>query len=282
MGHCLICKSKNYHILFNYDFPDQYELAVGVKNENYNRKWVKCKECDFCYSIYSRDEEIINKIYQSSYRSANSSWRKQSPEDLFKKIIKLPDNESETKLRVDWIKKNITSILESEIIISKNPPFNLLDIGGGSGVFAYKFQEGDKNWISHVIDPDENAEFIISQLKIPLFKGYYYPNKFDKKFDLISLIYILEHLNNPISFLNNIKKDMNSNAFVYIEVPDALSFKYKDKADDIFNSCHLWMFNPNTLIRLLNECRFQVFCLNRIKTKRGHYALMLLGGKIFN
>ena len=279
MDYCLVCKSKDYNIIFNYDSPDQYEMAVGVKNENYNRKWVKCKKCNFCYSIYSRDKKIINKIYQNSYRSVNSSWRKQSPEESFEKIIKLPDNESETKLRVDWIKKNITSIWESGILKPNNPPFNLLDIGGGNGVFAYMFWEGDKNWVSHVIDPDENADFIDSKFQIPFIKGYYSPNKFNKKFDLISLIYILEHLTDPISFLKSVKKDMNSNAFLYIEVPDVLSFKYKDKIDDIFNSCHLWMFDPNNLIRLLNECGFQVFCLNRIKTKRGHYALMLLTGK---
>lgn len=283
MEHCLLCKSEGYNIIFDYDAPDQYELAVGVKPEGYKRQWVQCTTCGFYYSLYSRDKAVLNRIYESSYRSQNAAWRKRSPEELFRIITALSREESETKSRVEWIKKNIISLWKDGIITKKTPPFNFLDIGGGNGVFAYEFGEEksteEKIWVPHVIDPDENAQFLKSKLKMEFIQSEYKSGLFGKKFDLISLIYVLEHLTNPKFFIENLIQDTNSDSLIYIEVPDALCFRFRPKTDDIFNSCHLWMFDGYTLITFLNDCGLEIFCLNRIKTKRGHYALMALAGK---
>jgi len=275
--NCLICQSKDYRVIFSYDEPDQYEVAVEVSKEGYFRKWVQCKQCGFYYSIYSREKNIIDKVYTSAYRDKNSSWRKDSPEERFKRVTALPEGESETKLRVNWIKKNINNNWEYGLLKQDTPPYNVLDIGGGTGVFAYEFQ--DTNWVMHVIDPNDDSSFIKTKFHIPLVQDYYKPNSFNCKFNLISLIYVLEHLKDPISLIKDLHNDMTSNSFLYIEVPDAICFKYKQAQDDIFNSCHLWMFSPNTLTPLLDRCGFEIFYLDRIKTKRGHYALMVLAGK---
>lgn len=212
--NCLICQSKDYRVIFSYYEPDQYEVAVGVSKEGYFRKWVQCKQCRFYYSIYSREKNILDKVYTSTYGNKNSSWRKDSSEERFKQVIALPEGESETKFRVNWIKKNVNDSWKYELLKQATPPYN-----------------------------------------------------------------VLEHLKDPISFIKDLHNDMTSNSFLYIEVPDAICFKYKQAQDDIFNSCHSWMFSPNTLTPLLDRCGFEIFCLNRVKTKRGHYALMVLAGK---
>lgn len=275
--NCLICQSKDYRVIFSYYEPDQYEVAVGVSKEGYFRKWVQCKQCGFYYSIYSREKNILDKVYTSTYGDKNSSWRKDSSEERFKQVIALPEGESETKFRVNWIKKNINDSWKYELLKQATPPYNVLDIGGGTGVFAYEFK--DTNWVTHVIDPNKSSSFIKTKLHMPFIQDYYKPHSFNCKFNLISLIYVLEHLKDPISFIKDLHNDMTSNSFLYIEVPDAICFKYKQAQDDIFNSCHLWMFGPNTLTPLLDRSGFEIFCLNRVKTKRGHYALMVLAGK---
>ena len=275
--NCLICQSRDYRVIFSYDEPDQYEVAVGVSKEGYFREWVQCKQCGFYYSIYSREKNIIDKVYTSAYRDKNSSWRKDTPEERFKQVIALPEGESETKFRVNWIKKNINNSWEYGLLKQATPPYNVLDIGGGTGVFAYEFK--DTNWVTHVIDPNKSSSFIKTKLHIPFIQDYYKPNSFNCKFNLISLIYVLEHLKDPISLIKDLHNDLAPDSFLYIEVPDAICFKYKQAQDDIFNSCHLWMFSPNTLTPLLDRCGFEIFCLNRVKTKRGHYALMVLTGK---
>ncbi len=274
---CLICQNKNYKAIFSYDGPDEYEKNLGVKKNGYFRKWVQCRKCGFYYSVYSRDKNIIDKIYASFYRDGKTPWRKESTEETFKKVVALPEKDSETKFRVKWIKKNIDNIWEQGLLKKDKSPYRMLDIGGGNGIFAFEFQ--DANWVSYVIDPNKDSDFIKTKLHIPLIQDYYKSNSFKYKFRLISLNYVLEHQRSPVSFIKDLSNDMAAESFLYIEVPDAICFKLKPAEDDIFNSCHLWMFSPYTLTLMLNSCGFEIFFLNRLKTKRGHFAIMVLAGK---
>lgn len=274
---CIICNSEENKEICSYSQPDMYERAVGITEQGYSRKWVKCISCGLSYSVYSRNPESMDRIYESAYRDSECPWRKQSSEEIFEKITKLPKEESETKFRIEWIKRSVNDLRKHEIIPKKEGSCNLLDIGGGTGIFAFEFQ--DDEWISYVIDPDKGAEFIDKKLNIPFMQKYYEPRLFGKKFELISLIFVLEHIKNPAEMINKTKQDMDEGSLLYIEVPDEICFRKKPFDDDIFNSCHLFMFNPSTITRLLDECGLEIYTLKRIKTIRGHYSLMLLAGK---
>ena len=274
---CLLCGSEDYDIIHSYEKPDEYEMAVGIEKEGYFRKWVQCARCGFYYSVFSRDIGALDRIYTEAYRNECSNWRGTSAEANFRRIIALSDGESETKYRVKWIKKHIWNIWESGLLRKKPPPYRALDIGGSPGVFAYEFQ--DDKWKSHVIDPDENGDFIQRKFNIPFLQKKYEPNSFGFTFDLISVLFVLEHLTYPIEFLRSVGNDMESDSFLYIEVPDGICFQYRSKEDDVFNSCHLWMFTPQTLVRMLAKSGFEVYRLRRTRTIRGHYTIMMLGGK---
>mgnify|MGYP001578883254 FL=1 len=196
------------------------------------------------------------------------------PEDVFKKAVALPREKSETKMRVKWIKDRLTEAIRDGLVEKTPRPYRFLDIGGGTGVFAYTFK--DKLWLPHVIDPDQNSGFIKTKLRIPLKQILYRPGIFPHKFNLISLIYVLEHIVNPLKFLKTIRTDMLDEAFLFIEVPDSIAFSIKPKHDDIFNSTHLWMFDPKTLTGLLDHSGFKILYINRLKTIRGNFALMAL------
>jgi len=270
---CLICSTNSYNVLISYNKPDQYEIACGLGAEGYSRRWVECSQCGFIYSLYSRNKNIFGKLYETIYKDSNSYWRKESGDELFQKIINLPDSESETKYRVKWIKDNIRQLQKSQIIDTVTSPHNLLDIGGGSGVFAYEFK--DDLWSPYVVDPDARGVFM-EKYGIKFIKSCYQPNLFSVKFDLVSLIYVLEHLENPKVMMHDLHDDMEQGALLYIEVPDSICFQYKDQQDDIFNSCHLWMFNPYTLSELLHKTGFELVALQRVKTVRNYYGLMVL------
>jgi hypothetical protein len=81
-----------------------------------------------------------------------------------------------------------------------------------------------------------------------------------------------------MQLLEMVKRDMHGDSLLYIEVPDAWAFNCKPSHDDIFNSCHLWMFSPETLVRLLTSSGFRVFSLRRARIVRGHHAILLIGG----
>ena len=272
--NCLICDSKESEAVLEYNSPDSYEFSMGIDAKNYFREWVRCTSCNFHYSVYSRDSALFDKIYEEKYRSATSSWRGKSVEEVFDKIVNLPEEESETKQRVNWIKNTINKAVEEEVITLHDSPRNFLDIGGGSGIFAYKFQ--DKDWIPHLIDPSLDETFAKNRLKMQFVKDYYAPRKFKENFDLISLIYVLEHLTKPLELMKSLHTDMNDDSLLYVEVPDALAFRRKLPEDDIFNSTHLWMFDPKSLVTFLDKAGFEPISLSRVKTKRENYALMSL------
>ena len=275
---CLICHSRDKKIVFSYQEPDQYEVAAGISKDGYYRRWVNCTGCGFYYSLYSRNSAVLDRLYTSAYRDKQSLWRQGSAEEVFERVVGLPKEESETKFRVEWIKKRINHAWNSGLVKREVPPYRLLDIGGATGVFSYEFQ--DKDWRSCVIDSDENGMFIESKLNVPFLQRKYAPNSFGFPFHLISMIFVLEHITDPVGLLQDLHYDMGPNSFLYIEVPDEASFKFKPPEDDIFNSCHLWMFGPHTLLLLLGSCGFEVMALNRTKTKRGHYSLMVLAGEM--
>lgn len=274
---CLLCKSGDRRVVFAYRSPDKYERAAGVARTDYFRKWVQCRQCGFYYSIYSRSPKILDRLYASAYRDERASWRHESAEATFRKIVALPKGKSETKFRVGWIKENIADLWRQGIVERSAPPYKFLDVGGGAGIFAYEFQR--KNWQAYIADPSQGNEFIENELGIPIRRAFYRPGLFNFKFTLISVNYVLEHLCDPRAFLKSVSRDLAKNSLLYIEVPDALCFRRLPRDHDIFNACHLWMFDPKSLTAFLNYCGFEVLALSRIKALRGHYGLMALSSQ---
>ena len=276
---CPLC-SNNINVskntLVSYKKPDQYELAVGIKNKNYFRKYIRCAQCTLVFSFYSRSVQAFNYLYEELYRKAGSvPWRKYTTEETFKLIKNLPPAQSETYHRVNYIKNRLNSYFKDNILLKKNN-YKLLDIGGATGSFAYAFK--DKLWKSYIIDPDKSGKFI-ENYGINFKRGFFKSRSFTFKFDLISLIYVLEHVLNPKSLLKEINRSLNTNGLIYIEVPDEIAFQKLDKNNDIFNSCHLFMFNPNSLTYLLKQSKFELMSLERSRTVRGHFVLSILAKK---
>jgi len=273
---CVLCGSSSAGTVMAYSMPDQYETSAGVTDDKYFRRWVRCSDCGFYYSVYSRAPGALNNLYATEYRRNGAAWRKETSEEIFNRVVALPERESETCARVAWIKSRMDKLWSSGIVERGPKPRRLLDIGGASGVFAYQFQDGQ--WRSSVVDPSEAGKFLETRHDIEYRQCGYTPGLFKESFDLVSLVFTLEHIPDLFSMLKDLKNDMRENSFLYIEVPDAVSFRLLPEDDDIFNSCHLWMFDPASLVRLLDCCGFHMFSLERTRTIRGHYSLMALGG----
>ncbi len=74
-------------------------------------------------------------------------------------------------------------------------------------------------------------------------------------FDLILMGEILEHLNNPVDFLMNIKKEyLNFASEVIVTVPNVYCYKYSNFAKngiECINTDHKYNFSPFTLSKVL-------------------------------
>lgn len=266
---CIICESSEHIELARYSEPDIYEVAAEVSPKGYWRKWVKCSSCGLCYSQFSRSPDTFDLLYANGYRGQDAAWRGESAYERYQRIIGLPPDQLETHLRILWIKRQIQKL--------RNWPDSqrkLLDIGGASGVFAALFQ--DENWRSAVIDPAAEGRFIEAKLGIPYIEEPLEQAKCATEFDLVSMNYVLEHLRDPIGALKLAMRRMGADGLLYIEVPDASNFVHLNADHDIFNACHLWMFDESALSKCLERVGLSVISSQVLTVRRGHRGLMLL------
>ena len=273
-AQCLLCGSTDAIDLMVYSEPDRYEMAAGVTADGYKRAWVNCGKCGFRYSRYSRDPEILDRLYDDAYRSVTTSWRSGTAEETFKRVIALPDAESETVERCRNLKACLQRLAAEGIHdMPARSPRRLLDVGGATGVFAYAFK--DKEWETEIVDPGNQGRFI-EGFGVP-----YHERRFDDGFDngsydLVSMIYMLEHVADPAAVLETARRNLSPDGLLYVEVPDEIAFQRKPAEDDIFNSCHLWMFGPDSLGRLLDRTGLDLLDLRRFRSRRGHFTLSVL------
>lgn len=82
--------------------------------------------------------------------------------------------------------------------------------------------------------------------------------RYSKKFDVITLFHVFEHLSNPQKWLNKFAEYLKDEGIVFIEVPnadDALLSLYECKffADFTYWSAHLYLYTRESLTKLIND-----------------------------
>lgn len=105
-----------------------------------------------------------------------------------------------------------------------------------------------------------------------------------QKWDYIIIGEILEHVNNPVQFLNDIvKKYGHLISNFLITVPNAFSmtnFKGVKKGQEIINTDHRYWFSPFTLAKVGYEAGLEIeeffFVFDTVNTKVGLKAKLLL------
>lgn len=101
------------------------------------------------------------------------------------------------------------------------------------------------------------------------------------KFDAICMFHVLEHLQDPVMFLNTLKKILRPNGKIFIEVPNRRDFMLslsKPYFEFYFQLSHILYFDANTLGRLLDQANLS-FRINTIQRYgiRNHLSWILKG-----
>ena len=91
-----------------------------------------------------------------------------------------------------------------------------------------------------------------------------------KKYDVITLFHVLEHLPDPRVVLSQLSDHLEDDGCFIIEVPnskDALLEIYNNKAFSEFTywSCHLMLFNENNLRTLLQQCNLKAEYVKQVQ-----------------
>ncbi|WP_084318601.1 class I SAM-dependent methyltransferase [Deferrisoma camini] len=133
-----------------------------------------------------------------------------------------------------------------------------LDIGAGAGGVLDRFSPLASETVA--IEPQRPA---MTALRAAGYEVYSSLSEIpaQKRFDVVTLFHVFEHINNPIHFLKNIKKHMNTGGHLIIEVPHANDilisfFDLEDFKKFTFWSEHLILHTRTSLYRFIEAAGF--------------------------
>jgi 2-polyprenyl-3-methyl-5-hydroxy-6-metoxy-1,4-benzoquinol methylase len=214
--------------------------------------YLKCKD----YTVSGENYELMfNKDYEmlvtipvpenlsSYYKSEDYISHTDSKKTVIDKIYQTVKNITlKRKLRL------INECLLHQNSISR-PEKNILDIGAGTGDFLKVCKVN--LWNVFGIEPDMEARNIAAKKGVLLHKDLSHFT--DKKFEIITLWHVLEHVENLEEYISTLEKLLSKNGTLIIAVPNYKSYdaKYYSKFWAAFDvPRHLWHFSETSISKL--------------------------------
>ena len=236
---CPLCRSENIKLFKKGTFDPESVQTENFKitDSQYGSLWTffSCKNCGFVFSNPYIPKENIVEFY-SQLEDHEYSTEAEGRSKNFKTVLK----------RL----KGLTGAAQEN---------TLLDIGAASGIFLnMALREG---YQTTGIEPSgflvEEAE---KQYGLHLFKGTVADFQPDKKFSVIALLDILEHLVEPEAFMTTVDDLIDDNGILVIVTPDINSFaaRFTGKRWWHFRIAHINFFNRKSLEYLLKKHEYEI------------------------
>lgn len=155
----------------------------------------------------------------------------------------------------------ITELLKAEDRLPTQG--SLLDVGCGNGSFLKCFQKGYPEWSLNGTEWDE--KYAATVCAIPNVRAHFTGalEAIDQKFDLISLIHVLEHIENPLATLRTIRSMLTERGQILIEVPF-----YKHNPFELLIADHVSHFSKETLEATLRAAGFEILLITHDWVKK--------------
>ena len=168
----------------------------------------------------------------------------------------------------DWIIRNIIS--EEDIYINDvdyivhyiNSLTNggrILDIGCCFGLLLKSLND---KWEKYGLEPDSNAAKIAGQncfIKNMSFEEDVYP---ENHFDIINMHHVIEHIDNPLKTMKEIKKILKPNGKLIIATPDfdsGAARLFGSKYRLLHDKTHISLFSNESMHRMLRDFNFKIY-----------------------
>ncbi|MCZ7399975.1 MAG: class I SAM-dependent methyltransferase [Candidatus Methanoperedens sp.] len=230
MSPCIVCGSSQAKLIGSN--PDFQKLQIA-----------KCIGCGIVFTTPCPDTEYLSSIYSKKYREIR--------------------NETPSQMYLDNMKQRAESqrvFILSQFDLNFRNPY-ILDIGFGPGILLGMFANQSNNLFG--FEPDK-VMYTLAKERIGS-NACLYNQMFDSKsikkykFDLIMASHILEHIPDPVRFLTDLLSLLTEKGLIFLEVPnDSLKSVYELTKYDVKGFMHLWFFQLESLINVINKAGGQV------------------------
>jgi len=202
---------------------------------------LQCKNCSLVY-LDQNSVKFPDQFYEKEYHQTYLTHIEPDafdPKKYFDKMIKV------TKIWSDKFKKKLNG---NEII---------LDVGCSTGHFIKNIETNAKKVFGYELSEKE-VNFCKKELKLDVDSVPIHKKFKENSFDFITMIFVLEHISDPVSFLKYLKKFLKPKGKFIILVPninDALLNFYNIPVFKNFYYCmeHLFYYSPQTIKNLFKK-----------------------------
>lgn len=221
---------------------EKHELVSAKIRYEQPRKAYKCSNCGlvFLYPQMTEEEERI--FYEKEYGVIYSEEKGTSPKDLFD--ARLPDAKVYYELVKDYIDENN----------------DCLEVGCASGYFLATIRDKVKSVTG--FETHTELKSYCKDIGINMIDSL--EGGKNDQFDRIFMFFLLEHLGDPIGYLNKLNRVLKKGGYIVIEVPnvdDALLTLYNIPkfVEFYFTPAHQFYYSKKTLSGLLRKAGFNEF-----------------------
>lgn len=221
---CLLCGAEDYFIVTNQP-----------------RRIVQCKNCSFVYASPRPSQQELSHYYSEAQTSTHCIDRRLGAKHAAR--------------RLKYLQK----------VVDFSDRRSILDIGCDDGTFLSLLGSRYEHLDLFGVEPSQQRAKLAKALpKLNIWAETFEETHFERTFDVIMAIHVLEHLCDPIGFLNKVKSIMHPESLLYIEVPTVslsrldLPCGMRLLAPGYRSSEHLWFFTKQTLHHLLEKQDFHI------------------------
>ena len=229
---CYICQNTNIS-----------KFWPTVYNKNIFVCW--CEDCNHGFLYPYMNEVEINNFYENEYRKIfyNQTPLMNTPRYV-KKML---------QHRGQWKHSN----LWASYILNKNKSSkSIMDLGSGFGPLVDNIFEIKKDIKISAIEPDiRNRELGQHHKEIHFFENINTIIEKKIKFDIITAFHTFEHIKDPVKYLKDLKKILNENGKIYIEVPDGEGIWFKK---NFAHLAHPQIYSKYSITKLSSLSGFKV------------------------
>jgi len=193
---CPFCGSTNYSVYERYGSELQFT-------------YVLCKNCKLVYQSPrpKYNQEFIDAAYASYYQFTDS--------------LDLNSNPDVPESSVNMFKKEVEYLLQFD-----KKRTAVLDIGSGMGTFLVAAKPYYKDEVGLDVSA-QMAAFVERQLGVKVFLEQFENFNYNKKFSLIHMSHVMEHIPNPKSWLDKAREVLEPGGVLVINVPNKFSFSFR-------------------------------------------------------